>query len=43
MGALQSAGDGGNALFGQVFMTAQFVVFDVGSRTISFAEIAQDL
>ena len=43
MGALQSAGDGGSALFGQAFMMAQFMVFDVGSRTVSFAEIAEDL
>lgn len=43
MGALQSAGDRGSALFGQVFMMAQFMVFNVGNRTISFAEIAQEL
>ena len=43
MGALQSSGDGGSAVFGQVFMMAQFMVFDVGSRAIGFAEIAQDL
>ena len=43
MGALQSSGDGGSALFGQAFMMAQFLVLNVGDRTISFAEIAQNL
>ena len=39
-GALQNVGDDGAAVFGQVFMMAQFMVFDVGSRTIGFAENA---
>lgn len=43
MGALQSSGDGGSALFGQAFMMAQFLVLNVGNRSISFAEIAPDL
>ena len=43
MGALQSAGDGGAAVFGQAFLMAQFTVFNVGSRSISFAEIAPDV
>lgn len=43
MGTLQSAGDGGGAVLGQAFMMAQFVVFNVGSRSISFANIAQNL
>ncbi len=43
MGALQSAGIGGSALFGQAFMMAQFLILNVGDRTIGFAEIAQDL
>lgn len=42
MGALQNSWDGG-AVFGQVFYMAQFMVFDVGGRTMSFAEIRQDL
>ena len=43
MGALQSSGDGGSALFGQAFMMAQFLILNVGDRTISFADIAKDL
>ena len=42
-GALQSAGDGGNAVFGQAFMMAQFMVFNVGGRSIGFAPIAENL
>ena len=43
MGALQSSGIDGSAVFGQAFMMAQFMVLNVGDRTIGFAEIAQDL
>ena len=42
-GALQSSGIGGSALFGQAFMMAQFLILNVGDRTIGFAEIAPDL
>ena len=42
-GALQSSGVGGSALFGQAFMMAQFLILNVGDRTIGFAEIAPDL
>ena len=43
MGVLQNAGDGGGAVFGQFFMKAQFMVFNVGSRSISFAEMRPDI
>ena len=42
-GALQSSGVGGGALFGQAFLMAQFLILNVGDRTIGFAEIAPDL
>ena len=42
-GALQSSGIGGSALFGQAFMMAQFLILNVGDRTIGFAEIAPGL
>ena len=42
MGALQNSGDAGGAFLGQAFMMAQFMVFNGGSRSISFADIARN-
>lgn len=42
VGTLQNAGTGSGALFGQAFMMAQFMVFNFGDKTVSFAEIAPD-
>ena len=42
-GALQPTAPGGSAVFGQVFLMAQFAVFNVRDRSISFADIVPGL
>ncbi|KAG7004610.1 hypothetical protein G7Y79_00024g055600 [Physcia stellaris] len=39
-GALQPTAPSGPAVFGQAFLMAQFAVFDIGGRRISFAPVA---